>query len=212
MSLEEKISKLRKEVTEQSAEYRFFSREKDKNQAEVLRLKEEAALLTEVAAILSSIGEEEQTTLQTQIEGLVTEGLQSVFEENYSFYLIQSVKANAPQVEFVVRTTFADGSFLDTAPKVRGGGVNQVIGILLRVIVKLLNHDKKQMFLPLDEATSMISAQYLPRFCEFLQQLVEKTPLQVVLVTHQDIWTDYADIVYRLDLDRNGYTQVKREV
>lgn len=211
MSVEEKLFKLRKEVVAETAEYRLLSSQREELEAEIAQLNKDIQLHSEVALVLASIGEEQQTTLQAQIESLVTEGLQFVFEEPYSFHLVQTVKGNSPQVEFVVRTTFPDGSTLDTETKARGGGINSVIGILLRIIVKLLDPSQTNVPLILDEATSMVSIQYLPRLCEFLRELVDSTPIQVVLATHQDMWIEHADIVYRLNLDGKGHSIIKRE-
>lgn len=178
--------------------------------AEIENLQKEIVNLDKAGVVLNSIGEERQLRAQDTIEALVTRGLQQIFDDSLSFHIIQSVKAKAANVEFVVRTTLADGGIVDTPVlDARGGGLAATIGFLLRVVILLLKNGRdKDNILILDETFSMVSAEYIPGVGEFLRELVDKTGIQIILVTHQDDLTLNADIVYRFSAE-NGRTKVQ---
>jgi DNA repair exonuclease SbcCD ATPase subunit len=179
--------------------------------AEVAALKAGIELHTQAAGLLNTIGDERQNAVQQQIEGIVTQGLQLVFGDELSFHLVSSVRSNAAQIDFIVRTTFPDGSTLDTpVMDARGGGVAAVVGFLLRFTLVMLTPGARK-FLVLDEFAAQVSAEYEPRLAEFLRSIVDKTDAQILMITHSDAFGDVADRVYRFKLDAQGRTQVTKE-
>ena len=177
--------------------------EMDALQAQILNLDKSSI-------VLNSIGEERQLAAQDTIEKLVTTGLQQIFDDSLSFHIIQSVKAKAASVEFVVRTTLAGGGIVDTpVMDARGGGLAATIGFLLRVVILLLKNGKdKDNILILDETFAHVSDEYLEGVGEFLRQLVDTTGIQIVMVTHQPVFGEYADAVYRFTAE-DGKTRVE---
>lgn len=126
------------------------------------------------AMLLNALGEERQMEAQSMIEGLVTRGLQSIFEPDVSFVISTSVKGKSTTTEFLIRSE-VDGNFFETSVlDARGGGLVAIVSFLLRVTVLLLTGPKEK-FLLLDETFAHVSEEYLPAVGEFLQQLVEET-------------------------------------
>lgn len=180
--------------------------------AEIEQLKGEIDDLERVTMLLNSIGEERQMKAQGVIEGLVTRGLQTIFDDKYSFHIIQTVKGKTANVEFVVRTTLEGSTTETSVMEARGGGLAAVVGFLLRVVVMLLRSDKNEKVLFLDETFAHVSAEYLPALGEFLREIVDKSDMQIIMVTHQDEFVDYADVTYRFGLDANEHTTVKEQL
>lgn len=175
------------------------------------------ALHEKASQVLTSIGEEQQEYAQHQIEELVTRGLQLVFDESLSFHLVQSVKANQANVDFVVRTSIKspkgdfDSSvevFETSVMEARGGGLAAVVGFMLRLVVLLLTPEARRL-LVLDESFAHVSEDYEPRLAEFLREVADKAGVQIVLVTHSRAYDDVADKQYRLQLGRGGHTEAK---
>lgn len=163
-------------------------------------LKHQIMVMEKATIWLNSIGESAQLGAQQQIESLVTRGLQTVFGENMSFHLKQDVRARQPVVDFIVRTTFKDGSHLDTDVwGSTGGGLSAVVGFVLRVVVLLLSQDKKETLVVFDEPFANVSAEYAERLVFFLKELTSKTSLQFFIVahTHVDELSEIADKRYR---------------
>jgi len=162
------------------------------------------------AAVLGSIGEQRQQAAQAQVEALVTRGLQSVFGEELSFHIEQSMNGARPEVSFLVRSTLPDGKIIETdVMSSRGGGLASVVGFLLRVVIMLLSKKSQQSVIFLDETFGMLSQEYEGRMAEFLRKLADEAGIQFVMVTHSDAYSDLADKRYRFELNRQGMTTVK---
>lgn len=180
-------------------------------QLEVLRLRHDIELHDKLAGILTSIGEERQATAQHQIESLVTQGLRTIFGQDLSFHLLPAVRAKTPVIDLIVRSHLEDGTVVDTdVMDARGGGLAATVGFLLRLVVLLLSTDKHDPVLFLDETFAHLSRDYEPALAEFLRELVDRTGVQIIMVTHSDAYTDAADVRYRFK-QINGVTQVSTD-
>ncbi len=180
-------------------------------QEEIASLSESIEDLDRVTVLLNSLGEDRQLKAQQTIEELVTRGLQTIFDETLSFHIVQGVRGKAASVEFLVRTTLA-GSVIETpVMEARGGGLAATIGFLLRLVVMLLSKGtKSENILVLDETFAHVSQEYLGPLGEFLREVVDKTGVQIVMVTHQNEFVEYADKVYRFSM-ADGETQVRED-
>lgn len=175
---------------------------------ETASLTAQAELLTQAGVLLSSIADERQQAVQRQVELIVTRGYEAVFGAGLSFHLMQSTRGAATTIDFIIRTTFADGTTLDTPVlDARGGGLAAVTGFLLRVVVLLLTPGHRRL-LVLDEFAAHLSAEYVPALAEFMAELSRVAGVQIVMVTHQDEFLEAADKAYRFTLDADGKTKV----
>jgi len=165
--------------------------------------------LERVTIVLNTIGEDRQLQAQETIEELVTRGLQTIFDSSLSFHIVQTIKGRSVSAEFLVRTTLGD-TFIETPVlDARGGGLAATIGFLLRVVVLLLGSGTKQdNVLILDETFAHVSEEYLPPLGEFLRELVDKTGIQIIMVTHQSEFMEYSDKSYRFSI-KDGKTEVR---
>jgi hypothetical protein len=170
-------------------------------QVEISELTSLVEDLDRVTALLNSMGEDQQFQTQQKIEELVTRGLHTIFDPTLSFHIVQSVKGRSVVVDFILRTTL-ERSVIDTPVlEARGGGVAATIGFLLRLVVLLLSKGaRSEHILVLDESFSHVSAEYLPTVSEFLREVVDKTGIQIFMVTHQPELTELADKVHRFDI------------
>lgn len=209
--LETQVRARRRELDALAGEARSVLTRGKAIKTEIGTLTEEIADYERVTGLLNSLGEERQLAAQRTIEDLVTRGLQTIFDSTLSFHIVQSVKGKQAVVEFMVRTTLA-GSVVETPVlEARGGGLAATIGFLLRLVVMLLSTGTQQEnILVLDETFGMVSDEYLPALAGFLREIVDKTGVQIVMVTHQQMWTEVADKVYRFS-QVEGQTKVKEE-
>jgi chromosome segregation ATPase len=177
-------------------------------QAEVARLRHLAEVQEKTAVLLTTIGEERQESARQQVEELVTRALQVIFDQNLSFHMVQSIRANRAEVDFVIRSTYGDEVVETSVMDARGGGMAAVVGFVLRLVVLLLTPGARR-FLALDESFAHVSASYEPRVAEFLREVADKAGVQLLLVTHSDAYSDLADVRYRLTLGEDGCTRVE---
>ena len=176
---------------------------------QVSELQETLEELDRVTILLNSLGEERQLAAQASIEELVTRGLQMIFDESLSFHIVQSVRGKTAVVEFMVRTTLGASVVETSVMDARGGGLAAVIGFLLRLVVMLMGQDPRDAnLLVLDETFAHVSSEYLEPLGQFLREVVDRTGVQIVMVTHQPEFAEYADRVYNFSTE-GGKTVVK---
>ena len=179
-------------------------------QAEVAELTELVEDLDKVTILLNSIGEDRQQKAQQTIEELVTRGLQTIFDETLSFHIVQTTRGKSVTVEFVVRTTLNGLAIETPVMDARGGGLAATIGFLLRLVVLLLTRGQRQdTLMILDETFAHVSAEYLPAVSAFVREVVDKTGVQIIMVSHQEELTENADALYRFHME-DGVTVAKR--
>lgn len=207
-SLPDRVAARRRELDRLAGEAAQTGRDGLAAQAEVTRLRGDLELHEKVAGVLTRIGEERQETAQAQVEDLVTRALQVIFGENLSFHLVQSVKGNRAEVDFVLRSQYGTETVDTPVMDARGGGMAAVVGFVLRLVVLLLTPGSRK-FLALDETFAHVSASYEPRVAEFLREVADKAGVQLLLVTHSTAYSDLADTRYRLVLGDDGVTRVE---
>lgn len=211
-SLALRVRKARQEVDHDLGQFSALRDRHTEVVSEIKYFNEDIMELERVALLLTSLGEDRQTKAQDSIEALVTRGLQAIFDETLSFHITQAVKGKTSVVDFIVRTSLPDGRVVDTPVlESRGGGLAATVGFLLRLVVMLLaKDDSLDNVLVLDETFAHVSDEYLPGLGDFLRQVVDKTGIQIIMVTHQPEFTDVADQVYRFSY-ADGRTVVKKE-
>lgn len=156
--------------------------------------------------VLLTIGESRQESAKAQVESLVTQALQTIFGDDLSFHLQPRTRGNQQVIDFVLRSTYPDGSTVDTSVlDSRGGGMAAVVGFVLRLVVLLLTPNTRRALF-LDESFGMVSAEYEPRVAEFLREVADKAAVQVVLITHSSAYSDAADRCYEMTLRGDGST------
>lgn len=203
------LTRYGRSLERQAGEARALAREGKEISQEVADLEALIQSLEEAIGVLNSYADIRQAELQRRIEGLVSRGLKAIFDEDLSFHIVQGSQGKLTAMEFVVRSE-ADGKILDTPiMDARGGGVAAVCGFLLRLVILLLKGDFRPVLF-LDESFAQLSAEYEPRLAEFIRELVDRTPVQIVMVTHSDSYGESADLVYRFAL-KDGVTQISPE-
>lgn len=177
-------------------------------EVEVATLTSDVADLERVSVLLNSLGEERQAAAQGTIEDLVTRGLQTIFDETLSFHIVAASKGKTSVVDFMVRSTLPNGTVDTPVMDARGGGLAATVGFLLRVVVLMLRtQGRGKQLLVLDETFAHVSDEYLEGVGNFLREIVDRSGVQIILVTHQPEFVDHADKAFRFS-QINGKTKV----
>jgi DNA repair ATPase RecN len=181
-------------------------------QAALARTAELTALIDlheRVGMALTRVGEQRQEHAQAQIQGLVTLGLQTIFDDPaLSFHLVQSVRAGQANVEFVIRSSYG-AEMVDTPVlEARGGGMAAVAGYLVRLVVLLLT-PKARRILFADESFAHVSEEFRPALGQFIRDMCARLGVQHVMVTHDPEYAAFADAHYGLFLGADGTTKAE---
>lgn len=165
---------------------------------ELQSLEDEGELLDLVATLFRTLIDREVNDNVQAVERLLTEGLQTVFED-----LDLTVKASVDvhrgkvSVDLVTVQKQADGTITEgDATNAYGGSVATVESVLLRVIV-VLRRGMRPLLL-LDESLGAVADHYVPRVGRFLSVLCDRMGMDVLAVSHNPTLVEAADNAYRI--------------
>ena len=203
--VEELVGRHERALERRIGEARALASQGAKAQSQAEDAKEIVVACEEAVAFLNSFADERQSKVQQQVETLVTHGVQTIFGDDLTFHVISEQKANRTEVHFTLRSTMGEERGETPILDARGGGVAAVVGFLLRLIITLLREERP--LLVLDETFAQVSDGYLPAVAQFVQELVEQTGAQILMVTHSEVFAEYADKVYKVS-QKNGVTVI----
>lgn len=203
--VEELVGRHERALDRRIGEARALAAQGAKAQSQAEDAKEIVVACEEAGAFLNSFADERQSKVQQQVETLVTHGVQTIFGDDLTFHVISEQKANRTEVHFTLRSTMGEERVETPILDARGGGVAAVVGFLLRLIITLLREERP--LLVLDETFAQVSDGYLPAVAQFVQELVEQTGAQILMVTHSEVFAEYADKVYKV-AQKNGVTVI----
>lgn len=161
-----------------------------------------------VAEIQSSIATEKETlrllqlssaatwdTAKGVVEALVTRALQAIFyDKDYKFVVKQEVKRASSSVTFAVAD---EGAELDLVDEL-GGGIADVVALVLRIAFLTLHRPRIRPFLVLDEPLKHLWSGYQPHAAKFLKQVCAELGITLLVVTHQKELAEFADQVFQM--------------
>lgn len=203
--VEELVGRASQRIERRIGEAKALAAQGVKAQNEAEELSATVISCEEAVAFLNSFADERQTEVQKKVESLVTHGVQTIFGNDMTFHVISEQKANRTEVSFSLRSMMGDEIVETPILDARGGGVAAVVGFLLRLIVTMLRDDRP--LLVMDETFAQLSSDYEPRLAEFMRELVDQTGVQILMVTHSEVYSEHADKVYRFG-QKKGETTV----
>lgn len=126
-----------------------------------------------------------------KIEGIVTDGLQRIFGDNIRLVIEKKEGSRGSSYRILVKDGDTMGDPMDSF----GGGIQNVIAFLLRVI--LIKRFRLAPLLVLDEQFSNVSPEYQPRIAQVLKTLAG-LGFTIFAVSHQSLITEGADNIYEV--------------
>jgi IS4 transposase len=143
-------------------------------------------------AILVKLEEVWRKDFERGIEQVVTEGLELVFGRGSDFFIDTQVKGGASSITFDIETPEVRCEIQES----QGGSLVQVVSFLLReILVKAATPPMRQTIL-LDEAFEGVHAENVPLVALLVSKMVEDSGIQIIMVTQNPVYTEYADAVY----------------
>lgn len=176
-------------------------------EADIKRLTERTELYAKTAALLTRIGEEAQESARAMFDDLATRALQDIFGGEFAFRLVPGESGGQVSLEPVIRSEH-DGQVIETPVlEARGGGMAVVVGFVLQLVMVLLTPGARKILF-LDETFAFVSESYTDQLAEFIAKVARSRGIQIVMITHDRTFAQYADVRVRLALGPGGVTQV----
>jgi len=160
---------------------------------EIGKAEQELVSRKKVELVVSSLIERMYTQAIGSIEPLLNFGIRSVYPRLIESKVIQSIERGKPTFQIKV----VDGGEPVSLGSAHGGGLSQIIGFLLRVIVIILSGRRR--FMILDESFSAVSRDLQPSLSELIRKVTEDLGFQIILITHSEDTAFEADKVYAVE-------------
>lgn len=172
-------------------------------ESEIKGLKDEINLLTKTSAVLKHLLDVMVKDEISKMAGLITYGLKTIFDDqDLSFLPVITKKNEKIHIELKTQNKGIEGEFGSF-----GGSVAVIESFLLRVLSVLKMKLARLMLL--DETFAAVGSEYIPNTSKLISELSDKLGLDVLLVTHQKEFQQFAKHVYRVKESDKGLVMEK---
>jgi len=172
--------------------------------ADVIRFTQSVEMSEEAAVVIGAVEKTQQDQLKQKLEKLVSYALTVIFERPYQFLVDFETRGQQSEARFMVVDERGSSQGLKDA---HGGGIMVVVAYILRAIVMMSSQPRLMPLMVDDEPLIQVSSEFRPRLTEFLKKFAKSAGVQLIIVTHEDDYTEMADKCYKFRL-RNGATEV----
>lgn len=187
------VEALRQKTLQQNAQLLLLEKSIKENSDRVASASASSKLLDEVNIFFAEQIKHKVSDIKFQIESLVNQGLDYIFNENIKIRIDSAFKNNKTVFSLkIVKDNLNEGiteSF--------GGGVLAVVSCLLKISSIIIT--KTERLLVMDESLAYVSIEYQEKLSKFLQQICKQMNFTIILVTHQPLMAKHSDTIYRAE-------------
>ena len=165
----------------------------DELNSRIISVNSDLVNLSAAEKVLADTIEHCSAQTKSNIEAFLTLSLQQIFQNtDLRIELLQEVKRDRIETTIILHEDTISGP----PSKIAGGGVQNVLGFLLRFLA--LRRMNLKPILVLDEAFRNVSANHLDTLCSFLKHLTEDHGLDILLVSHEPAFMRIAHRFYEV--------------
>jgi predicted ATPase len=164
------------------AEIRLLTESRKNALAEIERLEQYSADIKEAQEVMGAVGILAQDSTKAVFEGLVTQALQAVFGDEYTFELESRFNRGKPEIELFIVENGTKYSPKDE----KGGGLVDVCSFALRIVSWAIREPRSENVLILDEPFRCLHKEVLTFLSQMMQKISEELGLQIICITHEN--------------------------
>ena len=199
--LDSYLYKIKSYISKEEGKKEKILEQIEENKKLIEEIQSEIDLMVKVSALLQRTSEFARSQAKVQIESLVTNCLQYIFENNIEFEIEIEELYGKPNAEFYVTTKF-DDTIIKTKPEQsRGGGVVDIISLALRISFLQVHKPRIEGPLILDEPAKHVSEDYIFNVADFLKRTSEMFERQIIMVTHNNHLSSIGTNSYRVHMN-----------
>jgi DNA repair exonuclease SbcCD ATPase subunit len=161
--------------------------------------------LTKARWVFTEVSKLTQEKFKDRVEKLVTMAIRSVFDRPFKFVLNFERKHNKLAIQPVVM----EGENEYIPKDDMGGGVLDIIGFALRVVLWSLEKPRSRNVMVLDEPAKW-TGRLIEKFGQMVKEVSQSLNFQVIMVTHDDELMQVADRAWVVD--HNGIYSIVKQV
>lgn len=148
---------------------------------------------------VEQVATDERKEIKERVESLVSACLKAVFDDSYAVEFDYGMKRARTSVEVYAIRRCEDGMVVRRQIDGIGGGLADAISLPLKLMV-LLNDSALDRVLVVDEPGKHLSAEHVPKFAKFLQEIAKRLGVQIIMSSHHTNMDAYADSVNEVSL------------
>jgi DNA repair exonuclease SbcCD ATPase subunit len=161
--------------------------------------------LNEAVSVINIVGVMANDDSKSIIEGIVTEALQLIYDESYSFIIDTRIQRDQPESYLSVKIGENEYSLRDEE---LGGGVIDVVSFTLRVTMWAISDPQVDDVLMLDEPLRNLDSERLTKMGVIIKKLSDSLGIQFLIVTHEPQLAEAADSTWYVKKS-NGTSKVE---
>ena len=197
------IEQIKSKFVAYKTEVRLILKDLEIKEKEYNSLKTYVESLLKARVIVAEAGKYTQTYLKDYIEGLVSQALQAVFEDDYQFIVDFDIKRNQVETKFHLQVKDQKMELKDTC----GGGILDVASFALRVVLWSIQNPKSDNVIILDEPLKFLHGK-MENAMKMLKDLSKKLEIQFIIVSQIPEIAEQADKLFEVTLN-DEYSIVK---
>lgn len=179
---------------------KILSEEIQKLKSEIEVNNSKIKILSDSRDIVSLAANVAQESFKEIFERLVTQALQTIFGEEYSFKLESRIHRNQPEMEMFVVENGVRYSPKDE----KGGAIIDILSFASRIVSLALRDEKIQNTILLDEPFRCLRKEVLVYLAQLMQDISDELGIQIIYITHEK---ELAEVSKRPDRDRSFLVQ-----
>lgn len=199
--LEECLSKLDSYISKEQGKREKILEQIEENKKIIEDIQHQVELNEKVSILLQKTSEFARNQAKIQVESLVSNCLQYIFENNMEFSIEIEELYGKPSAEFYVITKDGDMLIKTKPEQSRGGGVIDIISLALRIAFLQIHKPKIEGPLILDEPAKHVSEDFIFNVADFLKKASEMFNRQIIIVTHNNHLSAIGSNTYKVSLN-----------
>ena len=184
-SLEHQFNNFEKEVIKVQLEYELIQKDHLKTKESIKNLENDKETHKKAVELLTVVQGVTRDKIKDSFENIISWGLKYIFQEDYKFCLVFSRRGNLQELDFAIKSPDLDEAInpMDS----RGGGILNVISIILRLVLMEVSVPKINGFIILDEAFKNVNGQeYINQLNSFVLEINKKFDRQIIHISDME--------------------------
>ena len=204
---EKKISELEKQFILQKNNNEQLNKRITVLEQEVEQHKENLRLGIEAINFIEKAANHQRSLIKDKIESVITDALKEIYGDEYEITFDYTMKRNKTSVDIYLTKHTKLGDIVRKQGGF-GGGVSDVISLPLKLLV-LLALQTNDKILIADEPGKHMD-QRVDKFGYFLRNICDKLGVQLIVLTHHQCLSEFANSVYEVSMQNKVTTVVQR--
>jgi len=205
--LRAKYDDLVKEQNKLFGEMNTYNTLKKERENKIIELKKRLEKVEKMIGFVINLNETIKVKTIGYVEEVVTKSLNQIFKVNsFKFKISFDTHGTTPVSNFYLIENDVEKDVINSF----GGGVADIVGIVLRLVLLELQYPKNTAPVILDETGKFISNDYQASFSDFLKNWSTTFKRQIIIISHKTEVMGFSDRIIEIKKDIHSFPIIKK--